>query len=312
MKLISLPEIKDALTKVDLIPIIEEGFVAYSNGETVVPPVGELSFDQPPGEVHIKYGYIKEDDFYVIKIASGFYENRKKGLPNGNGMMLIFDQKTGQPLATLLDEGYLTDVRTAVAGAIAAKYFAPKEVKKIGILGTGIQGKMQLEFLLDQVSCRKVIVWGRSEQSLERYKKEIAHLPIELEATMNEGEVASECNLIVTATPAKFPLLYDVMPGTHITAVGADTPDKNEVSSEILAKADLIVADSIPQCRKRGEIYQALKQDLITKMVLIELGNVISGKAPARTSDEQITIVDLTGVAVQDIQISKAVWGEIN
>jgi ornithine cyclodeaminase len=305
MKVISLDQIKTALKGIDLISLVEKGFEDYSAGKTVVPPVGELSFDNPPGEVHIKYGYIKGDDYYVIKIASGFYENEKRGLPNGNGMMLLFSQQTGQPLALLADEGYLTDVRTAVAGAIATKYCAPKDVSKIGIFGTGIQGRMQLEYLLQQVSCRKVMVWGRSGNSLQRYREAVSHLPIELETTTDESEITAQCNLIVSATPAKLPLIHDVLPGTHITAVGSDTPDKNEVSSEILAKADLIVADSISQCKVRGEISQALRRGLITQNQIVELGEVISGQMPGRTSEGQISIVDLTGVAVQDIQIAR-------
>ena len=129
--IIELKEIKSLLQKVDVVSAMAEGFVQYSNGNTVVPPVGELLFENPPGDVHIKYGYIKNDEFYVIKIASGFYENKKLGLPSSQGMMLLFNQKTGQTVSVLLDEGYLTDVRTAAAGAVAAKYFAPKKLRPL-------------------------------------------------------------------------------------------------------------------------------------------------------------------------------------
>ena len=147
MRIVSLEEIKAVLPKVDLIAEIEAGFAAYSRGDVIVPPVGEMHFDSPPGDVHIKYGYIKNDEIYVIKIASGFWQNTAYGLPNGNGMMLVFNQKTGQPVAVLQDEGYLTDVRTAVAGAVCAKFLAPKNIERIGILGTGLQAKMQLKYL---------------------------------------------------------------------------------------------------------------------------------------------------------------------
>ena len=142
---IELEKIKSLLKEVDLVAAMTAGFRQYSNGNTVVPPVGELLFENPPGDVHIKYGYIKNDDFYVIKIASGFYENKELGIPSSQGMMLLFNQKTGQTVAVLLDEGYLTDVRTAAAGAVAAKYFAPKKIEAIGIIGTGMQAKMQLK-----------------------------------------------------------------------------------------------------------------------------------------------------------------------
>ena len=116
-KIFNLDQIKAALINIDPVQAIEEGFVAYSRGKVVVPPVGEMIFKNPPGDVHIKYGYIVDDDYYVIKIASGFYENVKLGLPSTNGLMLVFDQRTGELASVLLDEGYLTEVRTAAAGA---------------------------------------------------------------------------------------------------------------------------------------------------------------------------------------------------
>ena len=132
MRIISLDRIKAVLPNIDLLSEIESGFSAYSDGLVVVPPVGELSFQSPPGDVHIKYGYIKEDDIYVVKIASGFYQNYKFNLPSGSGLMLVFSQKTGALDTILLDEGYLTNVRTAVAGQIVAKYLAPDKIDKIG------------------------------------------------------------------------------------------------------------------------------------------------------------------------------------
>ena len=154
--IINLNEIRSIVKAIDVIATMKEGFIQYSNGNTVVPPVGELLFDNPPGDVHIKYGYIKGDDFYVIKIASGFYDNLKLGIPSGQGLMLLFNQKTGQLVAVLLDEGHLTNIRTAAAGALAAKYFAPKELKAIGIIGTGIQAKLQLQYLQENNPCRSV------------------------------------------------------------------------------------------------------------------------------------------------------------
>ena len=133
---INIKDIKSIVKNIDVVAAMEEGFIEYSNGNTVVPPVGELLFEEPKGDAHIKYGYIKKDDYYVIKIASGFYENSKLGIPSSQGLMLLFDQKTGVPKGVLLDEGYLTDIRTAAAGALASKYFAPKDVKAIGIIGT--------------------------------------------------------------------------------------------------------------------------------------------------------------------------------
>jgi ornithine cyclodeaminase len=308
MRVISLKEIKESLPAVNLIDEIEQGFVAYSRGKSVVPPVGELILEDPPGEVHIKYGYIKGDDYYVIKIASGFYDNRNLGLPAGNGMMLLFSQRTGEPIAILHDEAYLTDIRTAVAGTISAKYLAPEHVSRIGIAGTGNQARLQLEYLKPATDCRKVLLWGRDPAKYDAYIDDMTSHGFEIETTTDASDLLANCNLIVTTTTAARPVLVgEARAGTHITAMGSDTPEKQELDAAILAAADLVVADSIPQCLERGEIHQALKVDAVRREQIIELGSIVAGDAPGRTSDDQVTIADLTGVAVQDIQISKAV-----
>ena len=309
-KIFTLYQIKKVLPHLDPVAAIEQGFVAYSQGKVVVPPVGEMIFKDPPGDVHIKYGFIKNDDYYVIKIASGFYDNPQLNLPSTNGLMLLFHQKTGSLIAILLDEGYLTEIRTAAAGAVVAKYLAPKKVHRIGILGAGTQGRLQLEMLKPIIDCNDVLVFSRTQSRLDQYLKTIKPLGFNIQTTLNAADVAATCNLIVTATPAKSPLLaaHDIQKGTHITAVGSDTPEKIELDPALLQKADLVVADSIEQCLIRGEIHQALKANLIQKENLVELGHIIANPKLARQSDNQITVADLTGVAVQDIQITKAVY----
>jgi ornithine cyclodeaminase len=311
MKTITQEQIKSILPSLKLMPAIEAGFVAYSAGSAVVPPVGELLLDK--GDVHIKYGYLQGDDFYVIKIASGFYDNPKLGLSSGNGLMLLFNQQTGALVGILLDEGHLTDVRTAVAGAVAAKYLAPGNIRRIGIVGTGVQALLQLQHLKAVTDCRDVLVWGRGQAQLTNCQREMSARGFAVETTLVADDILRSCNLVVTTTPSKQPILQakDLQPGTHITAVGSDTAHKQELDSAILAQADVVVADSIAQCLQRGEIHQAIQAGRITSNQLSELGDVIYGKAPGRTSDEQITVADLTGVAVQDIAIATAVYKAI-
>ncbi|MCP4721644.1 MAG: ornithine cyclodeaminase family protein, partial [Desulfobacteraceae bacterium] len=253
-KIYTLDRIKKVIQTLDLSGTIEKGFIAYSRGEVIVPPVGELVFKNPPGDTHIKYGYIKDTPFYVIKIASGFYENPALGLASSSGLMLVCSQKTGFPLAILLDEGYLTNVRTAVAGQIAAKHMAQKKIRAIGVLGTGIQARMQVAWLSSVTPCKKIFVWGRTPKNLKLYKKEMETKGYEVTMAKTPADVAKACNLIVTTTPSRTPLLTeaDIRPGTHITAMGSDTPQKQELDSNILKKADLVVADSVSQCRERG------------------------------------------------------------
>ncbi len=310
MQVIELPQIREALKGIDVLEEVAAGFVAYSRGEAVVPPVGELTFEDPPGDVHIKYGYLRRGQGYVIKIASGFYDNPRKGLPSSNGMMLVFDQQTGEPSAVLLDQGHLTDIRTAAGGALAARCLAPNPVQhRIGILGTGIQARLQLEYLRQVTDCISVLAWGRGDEQLDAYRRDMTAQGFDVATTRDATEVAGTCDLIVTTTPSTEPLLDAdaIRPGTHITAMGSDTAEKQELDAAILARADLVVADSIPQCRERGEISHALDAELMNENELVELGSVLAGDAPGRTDRDQITVADLTGVAVQDIQIATAV-----
>ena len=308
MKILYCDEIKAIVRELDLLPLIKKGFVAYSEGRSVVPSVGELSFNDPPGDVHIKYGYITGDEFYVIKIASGFWNNEHLGIPNGQGMMLLFKQQTGQCEAILLDDAYLTDVRTAVAGAICAELFA-NEVNCIGVLGTGLQARMQVQYLKNITSCHKVLVWGRNREKMEIYQKDMARLGFQVDLSFAPKDVAKECNLIITTTASTVPLLssIDIQPGTHITAMGSDTLTKQELEVDILSMAGLVVADSIAQCKERGEIFHGLTSGSITEDEIVELGSILNGSQGGRSSLDQITVADLTGVAVQDIQIAAAV-----
>ena len=308
MRIVGRREIEQILPRLDLVPALERGFVAYSAGRATIPPVGELLLER--GEVHIKYGFVAGGEHYVIKVASGFFDNPELGLPSGNGMMMLFDQRTGEPACLLLDEGRLTDVRTAVAGAVAAKHLAPAGVERIGILGTGTQARLQLRYLASVLPCRRVLAWGRGDEQLERYRARLAGTGYEIETTRDPDELLASCGLVVTTTPAAEPVLRAaaLRPGTHVTAVGSDTPAKQELEAAILARADLVVADSREQCRERGEIHRALEAGVLETGRVVELGEIIDGRATGRTAASQITVADLTGVAVQDLEIAEAVF----
>ena len=309
-EIIGFDRIQEALLKVDVIAAMEAGFQAYSRGDVVVPPVGELCFQDPPGETHIKYGYIKQNDFYVIKIASGFYNNPELGLSSSQGAMLVFCQKTGVLKAVLLDDGFLTDIRTAAAGAVVAKYLAPQKVTRVGILGAGIQARLQLAWLRRVFRVNEVMVWAPSKENHHTFRAFFELDDLTINFVEEPRQIAQNCNFIVTTTPSKKPLLMaeDIQPGTHITAVGSDTAEKIELDPRILQRADRVVADSLSQSRSRGEIFQAVQAGMLDPSHVIELGTLI-GKNKS-IHDSQITAADLTGVAVQDIQIATAVYRE--
>ncbi len=304
-------EIARVLPGLDLLPAIEAGFAAYSRGLATVPPVGELLF--PRGDAHIKYGYIRGDATFCVKVATGFYDNPARGLSSSSGLMMLFDAETGVPAAVLLDEGRLTDIRTALAGAVAAKWLAPKAVTAIGIIGTGIQARLQARHLKAVTACRKLYVYGRTREAMESYCRTMTDDGFEVIACATPALVAARANLIVTTTPSTAPLLTarDVRPGTHITAMGADTPEKNEIAADVFARAGRVVADSISQCTTRGDIHHAVAAGVLDAGTIVELGAVINGEAAGRRSDNDITIADLTGVAVQDIKIAQAVFAAV-
>lgn len=300
MKILCKKEIVDRFNEIpknEVVDAIAKAFVSYSNGDSNIPPVGHLKMDSPPGDVHIKYGAIKGNSNYVIKIASGFYKNPSIGLPSSNGMMLAFDAQTGQPNTILLDEGFLTDTRTGLAGAVCCKYIGPKKVTTIGIVGTGIQSRFQLRCLSAVTDCKKVKVWGRDTDKAFDYKSEMEKEGFSVDVEGDLQDLVSGCNLIVTTTPSLSPLIKGdwVKPGTHITAVGSDTPGKRELNKDLLDMADYLVADSISQCKTQGELQYGDNDNVM------ELGDWIAKKIVRK--DSNITVSDLTGVAVQDIMI---------
>lgn len=305
----TLAQIKSAVEPLELIRTLEEGFVAFSQGRVVVPPVGHLNFDDPPGDCHIKYGCVRGNEYFVVKIATGFYRNPSAGLPSSNGVVLVFSQKTGQLEVILLDEGWLTDVRTAAAGAIAAKYLGPKSIERIGIVGTGTQARLQLDWLRHVTTCCDVAVWGRNVERAAVCAEEMTALCFRARVEARLEDLCASCNLIVTTTPSRTPLVAAgwIRPGTHVTAVGADGVGKQELHTEVFAKADIRAVDSLRQCCEFGDTSYALKAGVIGAESLVELGRIIENPRLGRMVDSQITVADLTGVAVQDIRIAELV-----
>lgn len=294
--------------------MIEEGFIAYSRKTVQVPPVQNFQFDAANGDCCVKSAYVYGAAAFAVKVSTGFYDNPKQGLPTNNGLIVLFSAKTGEPVALLQDEGWLTCVRTALAGQLAARLLAPREVHGIGIIGSGVQARLQLEYLHPVTSCRDVFVWGPTRKNSELFAEEMSALGFNVHAMDTAEGVAANANLIVTATPSREPLLRSawIRKGTHITAVGADGAGKQELEPVIVGRAGAIVVDSIDQCSRYGEISHALSAGLISADQLLELGALLDAKQRARddTNPTQITVADLTGVAVQDVQIANSVAAE--
>ncbi|WP_114942872.1 ornithine cyclodeaminase family protein [Microvirga calopogonii] len=306
---LDLPQIEERLKGLDPVALMESAFAAFSRGEAVVPAPGELLLNDPPGEVHIKYGYLTGGDTYVIKIASGFWNNPARGLSSSDGLLLVFKKDTGELAAVLNDRGRLTDLRTAAAGAVAAKHLAPERVDAFGVLGCGIQAELQVQLLQSVRPCRNIVVWGRNPERVSAYARRMEEKDFAVEVVSSPSDVASRCRLIVTATASPSPLLQwgDLHPGTHITAIGADSADKQELDAAIIRKADIVVTDSRIQARSRGELGHAYGSDASAMNMVVEIGEIIMGMAKGREAADQITVSTFSGLAVQDIAMASAV-----
>lgn len=291
---------------------VAKGFTALAQGHVTLPPILRIDVEENHGEVDVKTAYIQGLDSFAIKIASGFFENRKLGLPTGSGLMVLINAQTGNPLAVLMDNGYLTDVRTGIAGAIAAKHLAPKEVKIVGVIGSGMQARYQIRALKLVRDFSFLMVYGIVDDEIDKYIDEISKkLDIGVIRADSVESVVKESNLVVTTTPSKEPYLRAewLHTGLHITCMGSDSEDKQELFPDVFAKADRIACDRKSQVFRLGELHHALEAGVVSEDgEIIELGELTSGANPGRQSKEQITVCDLTGVGVQDTQIARLAY----
>ncbi|WP_108820551.1 cyclodeaminase [Pseudovibrio sp. Alg231-02] len=291
----------------DAVACVENAFRLLATKDVVMPPI--LSFHVPEhnGEVDVKTAYVPGIDSFAIKMSPGFFDNPKLGLPSLNGLMVLFDAKTGIVKALLLDNGYLTDVRTAAAGAVAAKHLSRENSKIAGILGSGIQARLQLQALTLVRNIERAVIWGRNSEKAAACARECAtQLGIEVVAG-SIAEVMAQSDIVVTTTPSKEPLIKaDMMrPGQHITAMGSDADYKSELAPCVIPGASVFVCDRLSQSIKQGELRTAIAAGTINSTEMYaELGQVISGQKPGRQSDKDITVCDLTGTGVQDTAIA--------
>jgi len=292
----------------DIVSCIEECFAALAGGGVVMPPILRLDIEANNGEVDVKTAYVPGLDSFAIKVSPGFFDNPKVGLPSLNGLMVLFSAQTGVVEALLLDNGYLTAVRTAAAGAAAAKQLSRENAETAAILGAGVQGRLQLEALTLVRPIRKAVYWSPDGEKARQTAEEMAtQLGIEVQATSTAQEAVRKADIIVTATPSSKPILRVdwLESGQHITAMGSDAEHKNELEPEIIKQADLYIPDSLSQVRRLGELHHAISTGLIdANTPFSELGAIFSGAAPGRTSSEEITVADLTGTGVQDTAIA--------
>ena len=290
-------DVRAALPMAACIDAVEGAFVAYSNGEAELPSVIHLDVPEARGEIHVKAGHIHGAPAYAVKVASGFYAADPPAI---DGLVIVFDAETGGPVAFLLDGGYVTDTRTGAAGGVAARWLAPEHATVVGVVGTGIQARRQVEALRCVRDVTEVRVWGRDADRASAAASDVGGV-----IAPSVREAVDAADVVITCTASTEPVVRAewIAPGTHITAVGSDGAGKQELDPELLRRADVLVVDSLDQCRRLGELQHAL--DVADRAV--ELGSVCAGTSPGRTSSTQLTVCDLTGVGVQDVAAANAV-----
>lgn len=288
----------------EAVDAIEQAFSALASGRVVMPPVLHMAIAEANGEVDVKTAYVPGLESFALKVSPGFFDNPKHGLPSLSGLMMLLSARTGRLEALLLDNGYLTDVRTAAAGAVAARHLAPEGARIAGIIGAGVQARLQLEALCLVRPIERAYVWSRSADKAEGCAEEmLERLGIDAVAVGSIERLVLESDVVVTTTPARAPLVVAdwLHRGMHITAMGSDAAGKNELHPDVLARADVVVCDRRAQCERLGELQHALATHAVET---VELGDVISGASSGRQGREDVTVCDLTGTGVQDTAIA--------
>ncbi|HSJ13867.1 MAG TPA: hypothetical protein VK939_05600 [Longimicrobiales bacterium] len=286
----------------------ERAFRALAERRVSLPAPLHLPVPDAPGEVHVKAAYIAGSDTFAVKAATGFYENPSRGLPSGSGLIVVFDAHTGFPLALLQDNGYLTDLRTGAAGALALRVLAPARFERVAVIGSGAQARYQLRAMAGVRRWSETRIWSPRPQHVRDCCRELeAELDGRIVGTATAEAAVRGADVVVTVTPSTGPIVYAgwLEPHATVIAVGSDGPAKQELATEVLLRADGVVADSLAQCVRLGELRHAAEAGLLPRVrIRGELGDVVTGALPGRAGEELI-VCDLTGVGAQDAAIAE-------
>ena len=294
----------------DAIAAVREAFVAADRGRAVLPAPLVLRLPEVDGELHVKGAHLEGAPVFAVKTATGFYRNPSLGLPVSGGMTLVYDAGTGRLRVLAADGGLLTELRTAAAGALAADLLARPGTRTAAVIGTGGQARYQLQALLQVRPVEHVTVWGRRRDAARQYARDMAAYGVTVSVAATTREAVGRAEVVITATSASQPLVEAgwLARGAHVTAVGADMPHKQELDPRILAAADKYVPDSIQAAAISGELHHAIEAGLFAAgSVYGELGAVAAGRLPSRTSEDELTVADLTGLGIQDAAVAALV-----
>ena len=301
--ILSYEDVLSVLSMKDVIQAVEEGYISYNRGKVSQPDVVSIEEEKNNGETDIKSCYNEENDVVSVKIASGFWDNPKKfNISTMQGTIVMLDGKNGLPVC-VMDGSLITNYRTGAAGAISCKYLARNDSEIVAVIGAGGQARMQIYALNEVLPIKKVRVFSPVEAELQRYKDDVEkNTNLEVILCSTASEAMEGADIAISTTPAKefWVNKEDVKKGMHIVAVGADMAGKNEWDPSIFAGAK-VVTDSTMQCISRGETRNAVVNGIISEDDIYgEIGDIVEGNKLGRTSDDEITIFDTTGMGIQD------------
>ncbi len=311
MQVITEERLREKVGEAEALEAVELAFRALGEGRVTQPPPLGMDLPAVRGEVHVKGAYLEGEAVFAIKMASGFYRNPERGLPTGSGLVLVFDSQTGFPLALLQDNGYLTELRTGGAGALAVRHLAPERPLSVAVIGAGSQARYQLRAMARVRALAALKVWSPVDEEVERYRKEMSEaLGIGVLGAPTPEDAVRGADLVVTVTPSRQPIVKAewLSEGATIVAVGSDGPGKQELSPGILARAGKLVVDSRDQCLRLGETHHAVAEGLLSpEEIHADLGEIVLGARPGREGEELI-VCDLTGVGAQDAAMAGMAW----
>ena len=318
MRIVPLADIQSAITAKAAIEAVKAGFIAHARGQVHCPEPVQIVFrddrQEQHGECHVKSAIWSGRPYAAVKIASGSYRNAARGLPGAGGMIVLIATDTGLPEAILHDECWLTNVRTAAAGALAAGLKPVSKDATLGVIGTGTQAEIQATMIASHLGLGSVSVWGRSAAKAAALSEKLKAGGLAATAMDTVRDVCHSSAILVTTTPATKPVVHleDVPDTLHIVAVGADTPGKTELDPRILGRAHTIVTDDHRECLHHSEFGAAVRAGAVAEDSDCSFGEMLSLATPdPRMARDGISVVDLTGMGVQDLAIAMLTLREL-
>jgi ornithine cyclodeaminase/alanine dehydrogenase-like protein (mu-crystallin family) len=312
MQVVPLEAFRDKIPMGVAVAAVERAFRALALGEATLPDPMVVELSDLAAEVHVKGAHLKGARHIVLKVATGFYRNRARGLPSGDGLFLLLDAETGAPAFLLAEHGYLTDLRTAAAIGLTLKYLAPKDAREALLVGAGAVGRLAARAIVpgpNERSIERLTIWNRTPERAAGLVRELSGM-VETHVAEALEPAVRRHRIVVTATASTTPVIKAawVAKGTHITSAGTGSPEKVELEPQLLLKADKLIADRISQTARYGNLHHAIAAGVFTpEQVYGELGDLAAGRLAGRQAPGEITVADLTGVGVQDAAIAATV-----